>query len=141
MRYTHWNLHSFLRRYATDRVYDSPRCSLGDKELSVLSEHEFNLASKFAARDKRRTSVLGRIYKNYRALDRNIRSLLNDADQILESGSQSVSAEVHTKAKSAVVEFKENASRFESDIKELLKAVSMDAGQALRRLNEISPRR
>ena len=137
MEVTQWSLYFFLER---DIRRSRPRRSLGNKELSVLSEHELNVASKVAALDKCKTLLLGQIYKDYRALDQDIRSLLSDADQILKSVSQLVPAGAYTKAKSAVMGLKGKASNHDMVIKELLKVVSMDDGQALRQLNEISSR-
>lgn len=137
-----WDLYLFLRHDAIRRFHGGGmRRPLVDKELSVLSWIELNVATRRAAEGQRKILELGRIYERYRALDQDIRSLLSDADQILKSVSHLVSAGTYTKAKSAVVRLKWQASSFENDIKELLKVVSMDAGQALRRLNEVSPRR
>lgn len=141
MAVTHRDLQIFLLRDVDARFYFDSRIWLRDKELSILSRLDLKVASIHAARDKDETLELGQIYKRYRALDQDIRSLLSDADQILKSVSQLVSAGTYTKAKSAVIRLKWQASSFENDIKELLKVVSMDAGQALRRLNEVSPRR
>lgn len=142
MEYFQWGLYRFLRHDVIRRIDGGGmRRPLVNKELSVLSRIELNLASRRAAQGQRKILELGRIYKRYRALDQDIRSLLSDADQIMESVSHLVSAGTYTKAKSAVVRLKWQASSFENHIKELLKVVSMDAGQALRRLNEVSPRR
>jgi iron-sulfur cluster repair protein YtfE (RIC family) len=137
MAVTHRDLQIFLLRYVDARFYFDSRIWLRNKELSILSRLDLKVASIHAARDKDETLELGQIYKRYRALDQDIRSLLNHADQILKSVSELISAETYTEAKSAVVRLKEQASSFENDIKELLKVVFMDDGQALRRFMEL----
>jgi hypothetical protein len=98
------------------------------------------VASWYAARDICKYFLICEIYNDYKALDQDMRNLLNKADEILESAFQLVSAEDHSKAKLAVVEFKKMASLFDSAIKKLLSTVHMGNLQAIRQLSRCSYR-
>lgn len=138
MAATHRDLQIFLICDKTRDIISIP--SLGDRELSALLGHELHVASWYAARDTRQTLLLGQIYNDYKALDQDMRNLLNKADEILESAFQLVSAEDHSKAKLAVVEFKKMASLFDSAMKKLLSTVHMGDLQAIRQLSRCSYR-